>query len=37
VTETEGGELQLLKYTCSTPDYVSILDCQIEEGVVTFD
>jgi hypothetical protein len=37
VPEEDGGSLTLFKYTCSTEDFVSEVDCQIEEGGVTFD
>jgi hypothetical protein len=37
VPESDGGTVTVIKYTCTTPTYVSDIDCQIEEGGVAFD
>ena len=37
VPDDEGGDLTLIKYTCSTEEFVSEVDCQIEEDGKTFD
>jgi len=37
VPEGDGGTVDLTKYICATETFVAEVDCQIEEGGVTFD